>query len=301
MKRISENIDYNKRFLSRKFILSIVLGVYVSHNAYAVDCPSKTTLDSLSGHCIITGSDCSGNCHYRYDFQTQELIISPNEDSTGDLMVENAYLGIIPYRMEKVTIEEGITSLGKQSFNTDSGRYGDVSGAYLKLPQSLKIIDGNSVDTLFGTVELSMENLKSTSNLGLRSLSTLILTPAEGKSLPWNFIDRRRTNGRDWGVRVECKGALSLCNENVAAVKQYIENMGLSFSTDYYTEYDGNRIVRRYTETGYNTYKTLADGSYTIYDENNNIIGYKGKRIFTVEEANKVSKPTGNRVSLRYK
>jgi len=43
------------------------------------------------------------------------------------------------------------------------------------------------------------------------------------------------------------------------------------------------------------------DGSYTIYDKDNNIIGYKGKRIYTIQEANQVSAPTGNRVSLKYK
>jgi len=43
-----------------------------------------------------------------------------------------------------------------------------------------------------------------------------------------------------------------------------------------------------------------TDGSYTIY-ELGHFIGYKGKRIYTVQEANQVSKPTGNRVSIRYK
>jgi len=44
-----------------------------------------------------------------------------------------------------------------------------------------------------------------------------------------------------------------------------------------------------------------ADGSYSLYDENGNLIGYKGKRIYTIKEANEVSAPTGNRVSIRYK
>jgi len=43
-----------------------------------------------------------------------------------------------------------------------------------------------------------------------------------------------------------------------------------------------------------------ADGSTTIYN-NGKIISIKGKRIYTVQEANQVSKPTGNRVSIRYK
>ena len=44
-----------------------------------------------------------------------------------------------------------------------------------------------------------------------------------------------------------------------------------------------------------------SGGGYALYDDNKNFLGYKGKRIYTVQEANQVSKPTGNRVSLRYK
>jgi len=44
-----------------------------------------------------------------------------------------------------------------------------------------------------------------------------------------------------------------------------------------------------------------ADGSYTIYDENGKIIGFKGKKIYTIEEATLLSKPTGNQLKIRYK
>ena len=43
-----------------------------------------------------------------------------------------------------------------------------------------------------------------------------------------------------------------------------------------------------------------ADGSTTII-KNGQIVGYKNKRIYTVEEATKLSKPTGNAFKLRYK
>lgn len=44
-----------------------------------------------------------------------------------------------------------------------------------------------------------------------------------------------------------------------------------------------------------------ADGSTTFYDADGNVIGYRGKRIYTVEEASKLSKETGNTFKLRYK
>ena len=52
---------------------------------------------------------------------------------------------------------------------------------------------------------------------------------------------------------------------------------------------------------GYPYTVSNTDGSVTMYNGDGTIKGYKGKRIYTVKEANEVSKPTGNRVSLRYK
>jgi|GEM_PF-6159987 len=43
-----------------------------------------------------------------------------------------------------------------------------------------------------------------------------------------------------------------------------------------------------------------ADGSYTIKDENGNIIGFEGKRIFTIDEANQVAGKV-NSVKIRYR
>ncbi|MBR2300293.1 MAG: leucine-rich repeat protein [Alphaproteobacteria bacterium] len=44
-----------------------------------------------------------------------------------------------------------------------------------------------------------------------------------------------------------------------------------------------------------------GDGSTTYFDDDGNIAYYKGKRIYTIEEANAVTKPQGNIFKLRYK
>ena len=46
--------------------------------------------------------------------------------------------------------------------------------------------------------------------------------------------------------------------------------------------------------------KKMADGSIALYRDGK-LVGFKGKRIYTVEEAEKVSKKTGNTFRLRYK
>ena len=49
------------------------------------------------------------------------------------------------------------------------------------------------------------------------------------------------------------------------------------------------------------TILTNPDGSKAIYDLSGKFLGYKNKRIYTIEEAEKVSKKTGNTFRLRYK
>lgn len=49
-----------------------------------------------------------------------------------------------------------------------------------------------------------------------------------------------------------------------------------------------------------NTVKN-SDGSYTVYDDNGNIVGFKNKRIYTIEEVSAIVKDTGNTIRLRYK
>ena len=44
-----------------------------------------------------------------------------------------------------------------------------------------------------------------------------------------------------------------------------------------------------------------ADGSTTIYNADGSIKGFKGKRIYTVQEAEMLSKETGNTFKIRYK
>ena len=57
----------------------------------------------------------------------------------------------------------------------------------------------------------------------------------------------------------------------------------------------------KYTKDNHFSYMSKnQDGSYNLIDNEGNIVGYKGKRIYTVEEANKVSGKV-NTVKLRYK
>jgi len=84
-------------------------------------------------------------------------------------------------------------------------------------------------------------------------------------------------------------------HENIDSVPTYTKNNGQYVANN---EVIGTYVV---STPGPTKVYNEKDGSYTIYDKDNNIIGYEGKRIYTIQEANQVSAPTGNRVSLKYK
>jgi len=52
---------------------------------------------------------------------------------------------------------------------------------------------------------------------------------------------------------------------------------------------------------GYDYMIHNADGSYNVYDGNNKLLGYKNKRIYSVDEAQRISKKAGNKFRVRYK
>lgn len=64
---------------------------------------------------------------------------------------------------------------------------------------------------------------------------------------------------------------------------------------------DSGNETQNGTSGNDNTIVKNADGSYTLYNEDGTIKGFKNKRIYTIEEATLLSKETGNIIKLRYK
>ncbi|MBR2299552.1 MAG: leucine-rich repeat domain-containing protein [Alphaproteobacteria bacterium] len=88
------------------------------------------------------------------------------------------------------------------------------------------------------------------------------------------------------GITIHCTGKISVCEANML--------------TAGYQKGTYNMIQAPMRSSNKEIYNE-NDGSYTIVDKDGNVIGYKNKRIYTIEEATKVSKPTGNTFKLRYK
>jgi len=116
-------------------------------------------------------------------------------------------------------------------------------------------------------------------------------------------------------ANIYCLGDSQKCAENIADFADFItEKSGLQLvnilETTQTTENgittvkDSNgNILASYPAndpTPEPTRINLPDGSTKVIDAEGNV-HYEGKRIYTIQEANEVSAPTGNRVSLRYK
>jgi len=85
-------------------------------------------------------------------------------------------------------------------------------------------------------------------------------------------------------VNIYCIGDIEKCKANMSVVG--------------YEE--GSYNISKAQLKNTNTEIKNADGSYTIVDKDGNILGYKGKRIYTIDEANQVSGKT-NTFTIRYR
>jgi len=111
-------------------------------------------------------------------------------------------------------------------------------------------------------------------------------TACEGKAAQYiNDKAEAMAGGALCGTKEGCLKLMNMAKDGtycstIAACKKYGDENGIAF---------GNYAI------------PSNGGGYALYDDNNNFLGFKGKRIYTVQEANQASAPTGNRVSIRYK
>ncbi len=96
---------------------------------------------------------------------------------------------------------------------------------------------------------------------------------------------------------INCKGEIEACKAAITIPQVYKDLMGedwfpFTFAQESYIKKnaDGSTVV-------YNA----NDKTTTIYDANGNLIGLKGKCIYTVQEAEALSRSNGNTFRIRYK
>ena len=109
------------------------------------------------------------------------------------------------------------------------------------------------------------------------------------------------SSGEYCSTLADCNSFMNLVDSGYCEGFEACKEM---FNADVIT-YDGKRYAS--LEDLYNgnalpsiTHEEQGDGSFAVFKDGE-FVGYKGKRIYTIDEANAVAKPTGNRVSIKYR
>jgi len=283
-----------------------------------------------AGNAMAASSgSCGTSCQYTLDDNglltvsgTGEMLHAPwreNINSVQNVVIENGITSIDydafygAANLTSVVIPNSVTSIGYEAFYGttsltsivipdsvtsigDRAFYGTTSLTDLTIPAHVELFYSDDTDTFdWGYSLTDVENMRPfvteetyqawyqiALDNGCTHEEDSCEIPPQGYDLYANVLYGVNFDQ----VTIHCSGNVETCQENIAAAK-YEEG---TYTVDQATPQSNTREE-------YNS----NDGSYTIYDKDNNIIGYKNKRIYTVQEANQVSKPTGNRVSIRYK
>lgn len=266
-------------------------------SAYAQNssCPEGQVLGSVSNECIPSSgtweNDTKGSGTWTMDAEGHLTISGTGAMPGYELSGANT-----PWNTKDVThmeITNGITSI------STLGLYpaGNVS---LSLADSIEKIEGYAFyHAKVGNLTLP-QNLKEIGWIAFHchdgvsrvvipeSVETLVST-AWGSGTPMTIYCPQKHYA-------QCKG-----NNITPYLYKKVGDEYIVYDTDgnikevfkSYDDFSEGKVFAKYTKNN--------DGSYTLRNADGKLIGFKGKRIYTVEEATLLAKPNGNTFKLRYR
>jgi len=325
--------------INRLIILSLILSTKISYAEIASGTDgdiswqiSDTGILSISGMGEMPNygdtTPWSG-----YNESVTGVVINEGITSVG----KNAFLGL--NHASNLNLPSTLTNIGYQAFH-GMGITGNINipntvttlgaGAYARMPNITgeliipdsitaipdgaffwtrgitSIVIPNSVTTIGGW---SFNGLKNVTNLTIPDSVTEIGTTA--------FQDMKGLTNLTIGDSVGTIGVKAFSGVQITELKISDANLqkyldaGGAFNTENFTikctKGDCSRILLIYDQEHNTNYakqgkieQKNADGSISI-SKNGRLIGLRGKRIYTVQEAEMLSKPSKNRFKIRYK
>lgn len=179
--------------------------------------------------------------------------------------------------LTSVAIPNSVTTIGKAAF-----QYNSLTS--IEIPSSVTTIYNNAFSQnspASVTIPASVTSIGSFAFVGSNPTELII---ASGQ------LEKYKNGGGQFSNAIHCIDGADAC-------KAVLTALGLTNLLDHVDTYTPPSNTPQPTTT----MQQNTDGSYTIKDADGNIIGFRGKRIYTVEEAALVSKDTGNTIKLRYK
>ena len=238
---------------------------------------------------VTPDSGDMGNIHWDLA-ENGTLTISKKDGATSGDMPNFNYGGSgAPWNRDDVSdvvILSGVTSIG----NWAGGTFGTINS--ISIPNTVSKL-GNYAFTHMTTNKLELPN--SIKELGDWTFHANYITKAIVIPESVETLNVTSSNGATYcpmALRDKCSD--QYLYENIGGEYIVYNSDGtIKESFKDYSDFSKGKVLAKYTKN--------VDGSYTLRDAENNFIGFKGKRIYTIQEANQVSAPTGNRVSIRYK
>ncbi|MBR2300114.1 MAG: leucine-rich repeat domain-containing protein [Alphaproteobacteria bacterium] len=264
---------------------------------------------SLHAEIIASGNDCGDDCHWEIDARTKTLTITGNGAIKDYERIYSAdameYTTSAPwreyvYQVENVNIGEGITSVGYDAFE-DMYSVKNVS-----LPSTLTDIKDLAFHTCTNLQEITLpEKLKNIGDAAFSASALRSVTfPESLESIGQYAFPMLKTailqSAKDLAL-----GAFGddIAGRNDTWNQSRLENLYCQTELMEKCNKIASSLGIEATE-----YKKLPNGRYAVNEkqflsltdiQNGRI--YTPKRIYTIKEAEMVSKPTGNTFMIRYK
>ena len=234
-------------------------------NYYWGNIPWQNQIDSITSVQVSNGITSIGRNAFAGTGLTS-ITIPNSVTSIGESAFQNAT------SLTSITIPDSVTSIGYGAF------MGATSLTSITIPNSVTSIGDYAFERALSLTSITIPDSVTSIGYGafeVASSLTSITIPDTAALVPGLFVGLSLSK-----VTLHCAGVLAQCQANMAAAG--------------YADGTYNMVQAPYS-------KKQADGSRAYYDANGKLTRFTGKRIYTIQEANQVSKPTGNRVSLKYK
>ncbi len=211
--------------------------------------------------------------------------------------------------LENINLPEGLQSIGYLAFSEATGlttltipdsvesisydAFWNTSIKELELPSGI-VLDPFALEgmanlqklTFSDDTEINLVQFLDDSNLDIYNTSD-ILYAIEAGDLNNLIEDFQNTGGFHINLpTIYCKGDPEDCKANLYWPEELEE---------YLNPLNDIQVKEAIVAT------SNPDGSQTLKTWRGELVGYKNKRIYTIDEANQVAKPTGNRVSITYR
>ena len=259
----------------KKLILILALMLIATQSK--ADCTLETLNDT---DCFQCGENCVAHVTYEDELQPDGSIKSVGTMTlSGQGPMGGWYSASEPWyavrnNIQNISIEEGITSIGYNAF------FGFENLQNIELPQSLREIHPGGLEyctslenlTIPDNVTIDTEALETTgiTTLVIPANTTLSPTAFKADNSTPTLIEKLYCTPQ---MKDACEAAIAWRGD-AAEVVEYIQ-------------------------TSDNQY--LVGGKYYAKLSDIGTPNYIKKRIYTIDEANRVAKPTGNTVRIKYR